>query len=107
MIRSIARYVELSMVYGFYRGWNADFTYNKYRPSITPIVYDLQTEKYMTKTARASLNACLYGTVGNIFALYRAICRTEVWIMEKDPYAHIDAYTEVFDSTTLPPKTIT
>ena len=94
------------MVYGFYRGWNADCTYNKYTtPSITPIVYTLETEKYMTKTARASLNACLYGTVGNIFALYRLICRTEVWMMDKDPYDHSYAYVEVFDSTTLPSKT--
>lgn len=106
----MARYLELSVVYGFYRGWNADSMYNKYThpiPSITPIVYTLETEKYMTKTARASLNACLYGTVGNIFALYRLICRTEVWLMDKDPYEHLHAYAEVFDSTTLPPKTIT
>jgi hypothetical protein len=108
MIRYVARYLELSTVYGFYRGWNADSTYNKYTiPSITPSVYTLSTEKYMIKTARASVNACLYGTVGNIFALYRLICRTEVWIMDKDPYEHPYAYTEVFDSITLSPKTIT
>jgi len=99
-------YLGLSGSYGFYRGWIADYDYRKfdYKKPIKPIKYKLTTHKYSIKLFRGILNAGMYASIGNIFALYRLMCRIEIKLLNKDPYQHIDVYTEIFDSITLEPQ---
>jgi len=100
----LAGYLGLSAFYGFVRGWNADYRYDRYQREITRCEYDLSTKRYMDKLARGLVNASMYGSVGNPYALYKFLCRLEISLTGKNPYSHPDAYTEMFDvSTTLHP----
>jgi hypothetical protein len=109
ILLSVQRYLGLSACYGFYRGWNADYDYRKYNRDkpIKPIGYNLQTEKYCIKFLRGIVNASSYGTFGNIFAVYNLICRVEIKLLNMNPYDHMDVYAEIFNSTTLAPRTTT
>lgn len=106
MMHYFQRYLQLSACYGFYRGWIADYRYNRYDADepITPYKYDLMTEAYTMKLARGIINASMYGTFGNGIALYNLVSRMEINLLNKNPYEHVNAYSEVFDSTTLVPQ---
>jgi hypothetical protein len=39
-----------------------------------------------------------------LLAIYHLICRVEIQLFNKDPYQHLDCYSEFFDSITIPPK---
>ena len=102
----VQRYLGASAVYGFYRGWVADYDYNRYHHKypIKPIRYHLVTEKYCLKFCRGIITGVMYGSVGNPFAVYRFLGRAEIALMNRDPYQHIELYVEWFDVTTLPPE---
>lgn len=102
----LARYMGTSAAYGFVRGWKADYDYNKYdrENPIRPLKYTLETERFAEKLARGCMNASMYGTVGNPFALFRLMSRIEIAATGKDPYDHISAYSEALNYTTLPPR---
>jgi len=105
-LHTIAKtYVGGWTIFGFYRGWIADYDYNRYNDTcpIKPIRYHLMTEKYCIKTFRGIVNGVMYGSFGHFFALYRFLGRTEVAIMNRNPYQHIELYLEWLDRTTLPP----
>lgn len=93
-------------IYGFCRGWNADYDYNKYNEEypIRPIKYHLLTEKYCLKSFRGIVNGFMYGSFGHVFALYRFLGRAEVALFNYDPYQNMDLYLEWLDNTTLPPR---
>lgn len=107
-LRFFARYLGAWAGYGFYRGWNADYRYNRYDGvhPITVVRHDLQVERYLDKLVRGLTNATLYGTFGHMIALYRLAGRLEIAMTNKDPYNHILVYTEFMDHTTLPPTTV-
>lgn len=106
MKQILQKYLGLSACYGFYRGWIADFEYNKYDKDkpIKEFQYELKTEKYCIKFLRGVFNAGMYGTIGNIFAVYRLICRSEIEYYNKNPYHHIDSYSECLNTITLSPQ---
>lgn len=101
--RLLMGYIVPWMGYGFYRGWMADYEYSTYTEEIRAPSYELVTERYLSKTVRGCMNACLYGSIGHIFAIYRLMCRTEIYLTNKDPYHHKDAYCELVHFITLPP----
>lgn len=100
-MRYLVGYLRASAVYGFVRGWKADYVYNRYdeEKPIRPIEYSLGTEKYAQKLVRGCINASLYGSVGNPPALYRLMSRIEITLTGKNPY--ILVYTEPLGYTTM------
>jgi len=103
--RLLKGYIGTWTCYGFYRGWIADYVYDRYTQEIRSPSYSLVTEKYTTKGSRGCVNAVLYATLGHIFAVHNFICRIEILLTNKDPYDHKDVYCEFLGySITLPPS---
>jgi len=101
-------YLGIWGVYGAYRGWNADYEYHRYNSpmekKIRVIPFQLQTQKYLTKGMRCWFNGVWYVSIGHVCAVYRTMCRIEIWVCKKNPYEHIFAYEECFGDITLPPS---
>lgn len=106
-IKILGRYLRVSSVYGFVRGWNADYEYNGFSNEIKQSAdpNSLIVHRYMNKMINGTMNGILYGTFGNLSALYRCLCRIEIATTDKDPYDYPEYYTEMSGGIiTLPPR---
>lgn len=98
-------YVSVCGSIGFYRGWMADYYYNKYERRIEKQeTWKLRTERFFQKSVRGIINACFCSTFGNPVFLYQSACRLEIYMTQQDPYDHVTSYIEFGSYTALKPK---